>query len=215
MDTHPKNIPAAPPGPESIGAETASGQASGQKRPKKALKKITETYLSNAGAYYLQRHAASSARFRTIMSRKIDQSCRHHPEQNRDECYRLLDRIVARFQELGYLNDNSYARMKVQALFARGVSRRMVAMKLQHAGIPEHQIATALEDHARDTGNTAEETEMNAALKLARKKHVGPYAGEIPYDRNKAIAAFARAGFSFDIIRKVLNLSPEDIAQDF
>lgn len=199
--------------PESIKADPASGQASGQKQAKKAPKKITETYLNNAGLYYLQRYAASSARFRTVMGRKIDQSCRHYPEQNKEECLRALDKLVGKFQDLGYLNDHSYARMKVSSLCARGLSRRMILMKLQHAGIPEDQIAAALDDYIAENDTTAQETEFAAALKLARKKRVGPYAGDKTYDRNKALAAFARAGFSFEVVRKILDLSSEDITE--
>jgi regulatory protein len=209
----PTNAPAdISPGPESIKADTAAGQAPGRKQPKKVPKQITETYLYNSGLYYLQRYAASSARFRTVMSRKIDRSCRHHPEQNRDECSRMLDRTILKFQELGYLNDGNYTRMKISSLLGRGLSRKMVMMKLQHAGIAGTQIDAALDAYLQENETTAEDTEMTAALKLARKKRVGPYAQGKDYDRNKAIAAFARAGFSFDVIRKVLDLPPgEDI----
>lgn len=205
------------PGHESIKADAASGQASGQKPAKKLPKKITETYLYNAGLYYLQRYAASSTRFRTVMSRKIDLSCRHYPEQNRDDSLRLLDQLITKFQDLGYLNDDNYTRMKVTSLCRRGISRRMMILKLQNAGIPEERITAALNEFAAENETTAQETEHAAALKLARKKRVGPYAEGKPYDRNKAMAAFARAGFSFDVVRNILDMdqdTPEDPFQE-
>lgn len=194
----------------SIPAESMPGQgpsgASGQKAPKK----ITETYLKNAGAYYLQRYAASTAKFRAVMTRKIETSCRFHMDQNRHECLQLLDAVIEKFEALGYLNDTSYARTKVSSLYNRGLSGRMIEMKLRADGVNIDQIRQAIDCHAADRGTTSAASEMASAMKLAKKKRVGPYAITPDYDRNKAIAAFARAGFSFDTIRKVLDADPSD-----
>ena len=50
------------------------------------------------------------------------------------------------------------------------------------------------------------------ALKLARKKHIGPFRQE----KNKSdyfqkdMAVLARAGFDYDVVKKVMEFSPED-----
>jgi regulatory protein len=199
-----------PASPESIKAEGGHGQGSAAKTAKKPPKKITETYISNAGAYYLQRYAASTARFRSVMTRKIDTSCRHHADQNRDQCLDMLERVIARFQDLGYLNDDSYTRMKVSSLLQRGLSRRMILLKLQNAGIPEAGIKAALGAHFSEHGITAEDSELAAALKLARKKRLGPHAPDKNGDHKRAMTTLARAGFSFDVIKRVLNTGPDE-----
>lgn len=192
--------------PKNIKAETA-------RRPVKIPKKITETYLHNSALYYLQRFAASSAQFRKVMQRKIDLSCRHHTDQNPEDCQVLLDKLVTRFQENGLLNDGTYARGMVITLRRRGLSERAIVMKLQNKGLSERQIKDALEDFNAENETSTAQSEYNAALKLARKKRVGPYAvAEFDYDR--ALSAFARAGFSFDVARRVLSMAPDDLNDD-
>lgn len=199
--------------PKNIKAETADKSPRAQSRPIKIPKKITETYLHNAALYYLQRFAASSAQFRKVMQRKIDLSCRHHTDQNPEDCQTLLDKLVARFQENGLLNDGTYARGMVITLRRRGISERAIFMKLQNKGLSEGQIKDALEDFNAENDTNTAESEYRAALKLARKKRVGPYAvAEFEYDR--ALSAFARAGFSFDVARRVLGMSVEDLNDD-
>lgn len=192
--------------PKNIKAETA-------RKPVKIPKKITETYLHNSALYYLQRFAASSAQFRKVMQRKIDLSCRHHTDQNPEDCQVLLDKLVTRFQENGLLNDGTYARGMVITLRRRGMSERAIFMKLQNKGLSEAQIKGAVEDFNTENETNAAESEYRAALKLARKKRVGPYAvAEFEYDR--ALSAFARAGFSFDMARRVLGMTPDDLNDD-
>lgn len=192
--------------PKNIKAETA-------RKPVKIPKKITETYLHNSALYYLQRFAASSAQFRKVMQRKIDLSCRHHTDQNPEDCQVLLDKLVTRFQENGLLNDGTYARGMVITLRRRGMSERAIFMKLQNKGLSEAQIKGAVEDFNTENETNTAESEYRAALKLARKKRVGPYAvTEFEYDR--ALSAFARAGFSFDVARRVLGMTPDDLNDD-
>jgi regulatory protein len=180
------------------------------RKEKKPPKEITETYLHNSGLYYLQRYAASIVQFRMIMQRKIDKSCRHHVDQNREECLRLLDALVEKFIRSGLLNDTGFARGSVSSLRRRGLSQRVIFMKLQNKGLSEMQIREALEEFNTENETSPQTLELEAAMKLARKKKYGPYAQGAIFDRKKALATFARAGFSFDVSRKVLELEEED-----
>lgn len=199
--------------PKNIKAETADKSHRAQARPIKAPKKITETYLHNSALYYLQRFAASSNQFRKVMQRKIDLSCRHHTDQNREDCQTMLDTLVTRFQENGLLNDGTYARGMVITLRRRGISERAIFMKLQNKGLSETQIKDALDGFNTENDTNTAQSEYQAALKLARKKRVGPYAvAEFDYDR--ALSAFARAGFSFDVARRVLGMGPDELNDD-
>jgi regulatory protein len=72
-------------------------------------------------------------------------------------------------------------------------------------GFKEDDITTALDAYFQDHQITPADLDLRAALKLAKKKKLGPYAAPgIDTDRNKALAAFARAGFSFDLAKKIL-----------
>lgn len=181
------------------------------KRAVKISKRITETYLHNSGLYYLQRYATTVAQFRKIMLRKIDNSCRHHPDQDREVCVLLLDALIEKFVRAGLLNDDGFARGSVISLRRRGLSQRMILMKLQNKGLSETQIKAALASFNDENETDAKSLELEGAMKLARKKKVGPYSNGATYDRNKALGAFARAGFSMDVIRQVLAMDSDDI----
>src|SRR5687768_1034793 len=109
-------------------------QDSKKTRGKKPPKKITETYLHNAGLYYLQRFSASSESFRRVMMRKVERSCRAHPEQDRAECARMVDELVRKFLGAGLLNDGQYAEAMVSTLRRRGLSSRAIQARLAARG---------------------------------------------------------------------------------
>lgn len=199
------NAHAPETGPKSIKAEAVPGQ--GQR---KIPKKITETYLHNSGLYYLQRFAASTGHFQTVMKRKIDRSCRHHADQDRAACLAMLERMIVKFQSLGLLDDETYTQAAVATLRRRGLSERAILSRMQAKNVPAENVRAALRRYNAENSMKDDESEMAAALRLAKKKRVGPYAGDKPCDRNKALAAFARAGFSFEIARKILDLGADE-----
>ena len=169
-------------------------------------RKITETYLHNAGLYYLQRFAASAAHFKKVMMRKINKSCDWHKDQNREDCIALLDRLVLKFQNTGLLDDESYSRGMVVSLRRRGLSRRLIHARLSAKGLGQDDIEKALQQYEEDLDGDAE---LIAALRLAQRKKIGPYRREDTIDDhtyNKALGMLARAGFSYDISQKVMGM---------
>lgn len=200
------------PDEASISSASPRGQAPRIYTAKKPTKRITEIYLSNAGAYYLQRYSASSAHFRSVMMRKIQKSCREYPDQTIEECKQILERVIEKFTSLGYLDDSSYVRSKVLSLRSRGLSERAIQAKLASHAIPDDAVRAALTCYSTDHGLTDEEAEMQAAIKLARKKKIGPFAVyATPESREKSMATLARAGFSYDIARKVVCMPAADV----
>lgn len=192
-----------------------AGKKPFQKKPK-VPKKISERYLYNSGTYYLQRFTASSAHFRKVMIQKIDKSCYYHKEQDREDCIEILDKIIGEFLSLGFLNDEAYARGSVTSLRRRGLSEKVIMMRLQQKGIPAPLIKKYLDQVDEEYGP---DSEFQAALRLAQKKRIGPFSPQdtgtiereyIEKRRNKAIGAMARAGFSYDIVSKVMELSHGD-----
>ena len=191
------NAHAPETGPKSIKAEAVAGE--GQR---KIPKKITETSL--------QRLALSPGHFHAVMKRKIDRSCRYHADQDRAACLAMLERMIVKFQGLGLLDDETYTQAAVASLRRRGLSERAILTRMQAKNVPAENVRAALRRYNAENSMKDDESEMAAALRLAKKKRVGPYAGDKPYDRNKALAVFARAGFSFEIARKILDLGADE-----
>lgn len=183
------------------------------KKEFKPPKKITERYLYNSGLAYLQRFPASSAHFKTVMTRKIDKSCRFHKDQNREDCVALLDPLVKKFQDLGLLDDNAYVKGMVTSLRRRGLPARQIEMKLTQKGLSKDLIHQTLQSHDLEEYETNEAGDIYAALIFARKKRLGPYDTNERYTPEKALATMARAGYSYDIAKKTLEIDQKELEE--
>jgi regulatory protein len=181
--------------------------SSNSSRAKKRLpKKITETYLHNSGLYYLQRFAASKAHFKSVMMRKVRRSCQHHTDQDLEACKAMVERLAGVFEASGLLNDESYVNGAVASLMRQGRSDKYIRAKLLSKRLSLEQISSALEAYRENDGKTAEDTEIEAALRFIRRKKIGPYRPQElrPEYLRKDLGALARAGFSYDIAQRVL-----------
>lgn len=192
-------------------------QKSSESPPEKATftknrrKKISPTYLENAGAYYLQRFAASTAQFHDVMARKIYLSCQDHTDQDSAECLKLLTELIEKFTRLGYLNDRSYTENLYHTLLARGYSLQKIRINLRAKQCPPEMIESVISENA-----PPEDHEFQAALKLAKRKKLGPY-GIWPDDKlekrklyQKQLAVFARQNFSYKIATTILEMDESD-----
>lgn len=100
------------------------------------------------------------------------------------------------------LDDTAFAEMTTRSGMRGGKSRRAIAQKLSRKGVASGTVAAAI----------AEADDFHAALVLARKRAFGPFRkGELDEKRKaKEFSAFARAGFSFDIGRRIFEMSLEE-----
>ena len=178
------------------------------KRGKKPPKKITEKYLYNSGLAYLQRFPASTPHFRRVMGRKIDRSCNYHKDQSKEDCIALLEAAIGQFERMGLLNDESYLSGMINSLRRRGLSTQAILSKLGQKGLPQDRVLEALRSHDEESG--VANADLAAATLLTRRKKIGAYRRDAESDRNKELAALARAGFGFDIAQKALSLSLDD-----
>ncbi|MEM7618513.1 MAG: RecX family transcriptional regulator [Pseudomonadota bacterium] len=184
-----------------------------KRREFKPPKKITEKYLHNSGLAYLQRFTASSMHFKTVMTRKIDKSCRHHVEQNRDDCLKMLNNVTEKFFELGLLDDNAYLKGMITSFRRRGLSSRQIDMKLRQKGYDGERILEALRIHDLDEYNTEYTGDFYAALTFARKKKIGPYDEIARYEFDKALSMMGRAGYNFETSKKIIEMSKEELEE--
>ncbi len=190
-----------------------------KERKPKVPKKITERYLYNSGLAYLQRFPASSSHFRSVMMRKIQKSCYHHKEQSVEEGEKFLDDLILKFQELSLLDDTAYLKGMVTSLRRRGLSSLQISMKLRQKGYSGESVKKELEEYDEEeyqlSKNGEENGDIYTALIFARKKRLGPYDIEKKKEPKKSLAIMARAGYSFDVAKKTLNLSLEELEENY
>lgn len=194
-------------------AKKTEFQNNTKKRQPKNPKKITADYLHNSGLYYLQRYAASKNHFHDVMARKAKRSCMFHKDQDYNKCLELISELVDKFEKVGLLDDKSFAFGLATSYRRKGLSTRMAMQKMKMKGLHEDYIQSALlEVDKHNNTSSIQNPELRAALIFAQKKRLGIYyQGE--EDRrpsfDKSLARFARAGFSYDIARKILKMEDE------
>ena len=122
-----------------------------------------------------------------------------------------IESLINKFQALGYLNDRTYAENRARALLARGSSTRAVAMKLREKGVGDDDIKAAFASAREDV----HDLDLAAAAALARRRRLGPYRRDVARVecRDRDLAALARAGFSYDIARRIIEAETVEFLQ--
>jgi regulatory protein len=166
-------------------------------------RRLTPADLKGAALDYLDRFAATRARLRQVMLRKIRNSVRAHGDDPAP-LVAALDETIQWLEASGFLSDRAYAEAKARALAARGTSRAHIIARLASKGV-ETDTARAAVDRL---STEFEEPELEAARRYARRRRLGPYrdADEARADcRDKDLAAMARAGFAGRVARQVID----------
>ncbi len=173
----------------------------------------TRVVLHEAALGYLARGSASAATLGRVLERRVSNWARRSARAGGDPeaiatdvetCRSSIASIVARFCEVGLLNDEAYAKSRARSLGRAGRSRRAILANLTAKGVAATTAREALPDD-----------ELGAALVFARKRRIGPFARE-PIDprdraaRQKELAAMARAGFDWSTCERALRMDRDE-----
>lgn len=191
------------------------GRAPPRQARARAAKPPTPERLRRRAFFYLQRFAASRERLRRVLSRRAQRDARAL-ELEWPPVEAAIDALLIDLERLGLLDDGSFAASRARSLAAKGRPPRRIAQMLAAEGIDQPLIEAALEALAEEREASAGDLELQTAIAYARRRRFGPFAppdgsGKPP---EKALAAFARAGFSSRIARLVLAAATVDELSD-
>ena len=170
-------------------------------RRRRGPRKATPKSIENAALAYLGRFATSGENLRRVLMRKVERSARAHGTE-RAEGAAIVDALIGRLTRSGLLDDLTYAEGRALPMHRRGASARAIRLKLRQKGVADELVEDALARLARESP----EPELAAALRLAERRRLGPYraAAARPAMREKDLAALARAGFDYDMARRII-----------
>lgn len=153
-------------------------------------KPIDRALLENWALSYLGRFASSAETLRRVLQRRARR--RGGPEAAQ-AAEPLVDALIERYRAAGLLDDAAYAAARARARLSRGESLRRIAAGLAAKGVAVEERQAALEALREGEANP----DLVAACAFARRRRLGPFRREpaMPQDRERALAAFARAGF--------------------
>jgi len=194
-------------GPADGRGTARSAQEGGARR--RGPRRATAKHLENAALHYLERFASSAAHLKRVLMRRVERSARVHGT-DRAEGAALVEALVARFERAGMVDDRVYAEGRVAALFRRGTAPRAIRAALRAKGVAGETIEAAL-----GTLDAAGDPELTAATALARRRRLGPFrpADARAARRDKDLAALARAGFGYDVARRVIDAEDPDLLE--
>ena len=148
--------------------------------------------------HYVGRFATTRAKLRAYLNRKLRE--RGWDGEREPDTGDIAERLAAN----GYIDDSGYALSKAQALSASGYGTRRLVQKLHAAGVASDDSAPARE--------LSDEQAVDAAIRFAKRRRLGPFATKAvdPREREKALAAMIRAGHGFALSKAILVLAPGD-----
>lgn len=161
------------------------------------MKKPSEKSLANVALHYLRKHSASRKGLVQLLERKI----KLQGDVPLSEARGLIDQVVARMEQDGYLDDARMAESKTASLHRQGKSSRVIEMQLRAKGIDP-----AL---AKQSALTSPEVEFESACRLVKKKRLGVD----PERKQKDFAVLMRAGFKSDMAKRALQAANEPEAE--
>lgn len=124
----------------------------------------------------------------------LRQAQRHASPAQLPEVRGHIDALLTRFQESRLLDDGRYADNLVRGLRERGASTVRIRQKLRQRGVAEEIAEQVLERAASSPGDG----DLSAARAYARRRRLTTrYDLTNPAERQKALAALARQGFSY------------------
>jgi regulatory protein len=176
---------------------------------------ITAKYLQNAAAFYLERYPATAEGLRRVLNRRV-RKAEMADAPVMENVAQAIEAIVAKFVEAGAINDKEFAQTKARSLHRRGTSSRLTRQKLKLAGVDGDTLDRAMAALDEELHADPTQREWQAAVALARRRRFGPF--RLEKDRKdrrlRDLAAMARAGFAFDIAKKVIDAASPDALDD-
>lgn len=158
--------------------------------------------LERLATSYVGRYATTRARLAQYLQRKVRERGWDGPAAPD------LAGLAQRFADAGWLDDRAWGESRSRGLVGRGYGPRRVGKALARAGV-------AGED-ATPGRALAKEGAWAAAVRLAERRGIGPFAAERPdrAGRERWMATLVRAGHGFRAARALADSAPGETPPD-
>ena len=172
---------------------------------KKNLEGTIEDIRSFAYSY-LEKYSPSKQQLRTYLFKKMIKI--NQKFSSKRETFNLIDTVISSLEEEKLLSDKYYSDVKSKAFLRRGYSLNKIRYNLIKKGINEKYI----KDSILKIQENEADPDFFSAIKVCKKRRIGACReeGNRSIFYKKDISILARSGFSYDISKKVLELSRED-----
>ena len=177
-------------------------------KKKKSLE-LTVEEMRTFSLNYIEKYAPSKQQLRTYLLKKYLKA--KIANTNKKNITDLIDVVLLDLEKSKFVNDKFYSKSKADSLIRRGSSINKIRNYLISKGISDKYVV----DTINEIKEKNEDQDFFSAIKFCKKKRIGPARNEDnrPLFYKKDIAVLARAGFDFEVSRKVMDLENEDYSK--
>ena len=175
------------------------------KNKKKTLE-VTVEEMRNFAFNYIEKFAPSKQQLKTYLLKKYLKS--KNPSIKKSNISDLIDIVTEDLEKSKFINDKFYSESKAKSLIQRGSSINKIRNYLINKGIGEKYIKNTIDLIKINN----EDQDFFSAIKICKKKRIGPNREEAnrALFYKKDIGVLARAGFDFEVSRRVMELEKEE-----
>ncbi len=175
------------------------------KNKKKNLEATVEE-IRKFSLAYIEKYASSKQQLKTYLLKKYLKSSSLLIKKQ--DIKHLIDIVLADLEKTKFINDKFYSESKARNLIQRGSSINKIRNYLIQKGINDQYVKETI----RKIENNNEDQDFFSAIKICKKKRIGPSRNENNRSLfyKKDISLLARSGFDFDTSKKVMDLKKED-----
>ena len=155
---------------------------------------MDEKKLLKYAVDYLSKYDSSKNNLVNVLKRKILRLNVTNFEKKK--LIDIIESIILKLEKNNFINDDRYSSTKILSLSNSGKSKNFIFNYLIKKGVNKTQIQNNLNLMQQDNNNW----ELNSAKIFAKKKKLL----EKNESYEKKLAKMARAGFSYDICKKIL-----------
>ena len=155
---------------------------------------MDEKKLLKYAVDYLSKYDSSKVNLVNVLKRKILRLKTTNYEKGK--LINIIESIIIKLEKNKFIDDNRYSSTKILSLSNSGKSKNFIFNYLIKKGVNKTQIQNNLNLMQKDNDNW----ELNSAKIFAKKKKL--LEKDQSYEKN--LAKMARAGFSYDICKKIL-----------
>ena len=169
--------------------------------------------LMNKSLSYLSKFSSTENKLNSILHSFSEKYLKN---VNRQQLSKEIMLVIQKCKDHGYIDDKKFTENKIEKYINLGKSKKYIIFNLKNYGINNSIIEECLDNFF----NSKNDNNIKAAIIFARKKSMGPFykkpIGSSPEKLfNKWFGSFARAGFNYDISKKVLNFESSFDAENF
>ena len=160
---------------------------------------------------YIEKYSPSKQQTKTYLLKKYLK--KFQGSRQKKEVSEIINNIVSNLEKSHFLNDSFYSDSKARMLFRRGYSLNKIGHSLRSKGIEQKNIKLSLEK----IRNEKSDPDFVSAMKICKKRRIGPIRPEANRELfyKKDMGILARAGFSYEISKKILSMTQKEFNQLF